>query len=92
MTYNAMVEMANSGSLRNRVTAAAAESGAGYPPQWASDNIWKVVDAPGWALQWASATDGLDINQNPDLGIRTDVITDDQIRAQVQSMLQANPG
>lgn len=87
MSYNAVVSMANSNSLRMRIVAAAADQGVVNPQQWAQDNLWAVVASPGWAAKWRYALDTLTVNQNPDLGARDDVISDDDLLAVVQGMV-----
>jgi hypothetical protein len=87
MSYNAVVSMANSNSLRMRIVAAAAEQNVVNPQQWAQDNLWHVVASPGWAEKWRYALETLTINQNPDLGARDDVISDGDLLAVVQGMV-----
>lgn len=88
MSYQAVVQMANSSSLLQRVAAAAAEEGMADPMDWAQRNLWKVVSSPGWRDAWSYAEDVKTVNQNPDTGIRTDVINDDMILAAVQPLVQ----
>lgn len=90
MFYNAVVEMAQSASLRNRVAACAAAEGVTNPEQWAASKMWALASSPGWAEDWAYAQDTYTVNQNPDTGARTDVIGDAQILAAVQA-LSADP-
>jgi hypothetical protein len=86
MTYNASVSMSGSTSLRNRCTAAAAGEGIDSPEGWVATNWWKLLASPGWTDQWTSAVDSMTVNQNPDLGMRDDVITDGNILAAVQAV------
>lgn len=48
--------------------------------------MWKFATQEGWAEAWAYAYDNMNENQNPDIGYRTDVISDAQILAAVQSL------
>jgi len=83
MAYNAMVLMGRSQSLRDRITAAAAEAGIANPDNWVSVNLWKVVATEGWDAKWQYAVDNLTVNANPDLGVRDDVISDSDVQAAV---------
>lgn len=87
MSYASIVEMANSGSLIGRITAAVAGEGIDNPEQWTRSNLWKLVASPGWADDWdyAKGASGNNPNVNPDLGVRTDVISDAKILAAVQA-------
>lgn len=91
MSYTSIVEMANSSSLIGRITAAAAGESISDPQQWTRNNLWKLVSSPNWADQWAYAADTATVNTNPDLGIRTDVISDGNILSAVQTVHAANP-
>lgn len=91
MSYTSIVEMANSSSLIGRLTAAAAGEAIATPEQWVRTNLWKIVSSPGWADQWAYAFDTATVNTNPDLGIRTDVISDGDILSAVQAVHATNP-
>jgi hypothetical protein len=86
MSYNSIVEIAQSESLRGRITAAAAAEGIDYPEQWASTAMWKLAASPGWADKWDSANDSYTVNANPDTGARTDVISDGDILSAVQAL------
>lgn len=87
MVYSAIVDMANSASLRSRVAAAAAAEGASDPEQWARANIWRIAASPDWATDWAYAVDTATVNVNPDTGARIDVISDADILAAVQAVM-----
>jgi len=86
MSYSSIVEMANSGSLRGRITACVAQEGIDNPEQWTATNMWKIVSQPGWAEDWDYAQGAYNVNSNPDLGVRTDVIDDAQILSAVQAV------
>lgn len=88
MSYQSMVAMAASQSLITRCTAAAAAAGLRQPPlPWVQQNIWRIVATGGWDQRWddAIATQSADVN--PDTGMRSDVITDDMIRAAVAPLV-----
>lgn len=87
MSYSSIVEMANSASLIGRITAAVAGESIENPEAWTRTNIWKIAAQPGWADDWAYADDTATVNVNPDLGIRTDVISDVKILAAVQAVV-----
>jgi hypothetical protein len=91
VSYTSVVEMANSSSLIGRLTAAAAGESIADPQAWVRTNLWKIVSSPGWADDWAYAADTASVNTNPDLGIRTDVISDAKILAAIQAVHTANP-
>lgn len=91
MSYQAIMSMAQSGALRERVMACAAEQGEADPPGWSTTNMWKIAASPGWADKWSYAVDALTVNQNPELGARTDVISDEDILAAVQAVLHPAP-
>ena len=86
MSYNSIVQMAQSESLANRITAAAASEGIPDPVGWTRENTWKFATQEGGSEAWAYAFDNLNANQNPDIGYRTDVISDEQILAAVQAL------
>lgn len=86
MSYSSIVEMAQSQSLRQRITAAVAAEGIDNPEQWAGSYIWKIVAAPSWDDQWDYAKATYQVNANPDLGARNDVISDGDILASVQAV------
>ena len=50
----------------------------------------KMVTAQDWVDSWKYAQDTYNVNQNPDLGIRDDVIGDDKILAAVQAAKAAD--
>ena len=85
MSYRSVVEMAQSQSLRERITAAVAAEGISNPEAWTASNMWAIVSAPGWGDQWAYASDTYQVNANPDYGARTDVISDQDILSAVQA-------
>jgi hypothetical protein len=84
MSYGSMVEMANNESLRNRIIAAAAAEGINNPDQWIYSVAWQIAASPGWDTKWDSAKSSYNVNQNPDAGARTDVISDSDILAAIR--------
>lgn len=92
MSYRAIVEMASSTSLMNRLIACAADEGCPNPVQWVQDNLWKIVSTDPWPADWQYASDVAagNPNVNPDLGSRTDVIDDGKMLAAVQPLVQAD--
>jgi hypothetical protein len=85
VSYSSIEEMAGSESLRGRITAAAAVEGVDNPTQWIYSAIWSIAASPNWATQWDYAKGTYQVNANPDLGARTDVISDADILAAVQA-------
>jgi hypothetical protein len=86
MSYTSIVEMAGSVSLMGRITAAAAAEQVPNPDQWIYSVIWRIAASPGWDTKWDSAKSSDTINQNPDTGARTDVISDDDILAAIHTV------
>lgn len=89
MAYSSIVEMAQSNSLRMRITACVAQEGITNPEQWTASNMWKIAAQPGWAADWDYAKGTYNPNFNPDTGARTDVIDDAQILSAVQAVAAA---
>lgn len=79
MSLRAIVEMSSSPSLMDRVAAAMATLGIHNPREVLISRQQAIAATPGWAGVWQMAVDNYDINQNPDFGARTDVITDEMI-------------
>lgn len=88
-TYAGMVEIATNPTLTARVTAAAALEGIDNPSAWAVSNMWKIAAQPGWSDDWDYAKDNATVNSNPDVGARSDVISDAKILAAVQALHSA---
>lgn len=84
MAYMDIVEMAGNQSFIARVAACAAAEGISNPQAWAVENIWKVAGFPGFDGAWRAAEANKTINQNPDTGARTDVISDAMLQASVK--------
>jgi hypothetical protein len=88
VTYQSIVEMAESESLRNRITGAVAEEGfPDNPASFVEQNIWHIVAAGNWDAEWDSARASASPNVNPDTGARDDVITDAMILSVIQPMM-----
>jgi len=86
MSYSAIVDIANSHTLMQRIVAAAAQEGIDNPEAWVSTNRWKLAATPNWAADWAYAKDTATANVNPDTGARVDVIDDAKILSAVQAL------
>lgn len=98
MSYMTMIETAESFSLQRRVQAAAAQEArlANVTIQnlagWVSDRMLELASTGGWGDKWQYAKDTYQPQFNPDLGARPDVISDGDILAAVQPLIQAmNP-
>lgn len=92
MSLSSIAEMAASKSLLTRIAACAAQQGEFGPMVWASGNIWEIVSSPGWGDKWQFAADNWQVNANPDVGARTDVISDADILAAVQALKTKQAG
>lgn len=86
MTYASVVEIAASPSLRNRITAAAAQESVPNPEAWVSLNMWSFASQPDWAEAWDYAKATYSLDNNPDTGARPGVINDSMILAAVQAL------
>lgn len=89
MSYMSMYRITNSGSLRGRILACAAEQGKATESDggsslniWVNQNIWSFATQPGWAAAWDSA----EVAQNVDPGADPSVISDAMILSAVQPM------
>ena len=91
MSYQAVLDIANSSSLSMRIAACAASEGIPDPQTWAFNRKWEFASQPGWSDDWAYAKDTLTINKNPDLGARDDVINDTKILTAVQALNKPVP-
>lgn len=82
MTYNTVVAIRASTTLRMRMVACAAQEGKPNPESWVETRAWLLASSPGWAGAWESAmVSGID-----DPGERDDVITDGMILGAIQPM------
>jgi hypothetical protein len=86
MSYNSIIDIANSNSLLFRITASAASENVVNPDSWVQNHRWKFAATPGWGAKWEYARDTMTINSNPDIGAREDVINDNDILAAVQAV------
>lgn len=83
-SYWDIAQAAQSESLAQRETAAAAQQGnPGDPYVWARGHAYQLAAQPGWGAAWASAVAA----GVPDPGADPAVITDGQILAAVQQLL-----
>lgn len=82
MSYATIAEISQSGSLFQRLTAAAAQEGKSEtaPSGWVSLHIWTLAASPGWSDKWESAR----VGGVTDPGANEAVITDADILAAVQ--------
>ena len=83
MTYATHAAIVNSGSLRQRVAACAAQEGATDPPRWVNAVIWTLPQSD-WIAAWASAEAG---EPGGDHGANEGAVTDAMILAVVQPKL-----
>lgn len=84
MSYANIAAITQSGSLYQRLTAAAAQEGKSLtmPGSWVGERIWQFAVAPGWSAKWASAVAaGVE-----DPGADESVISDGDILAVIQPM------
>ena len=85
MSFQSIVVMAGSQSLRARMVAAAAAAGLEDPLGFVDRNMWQLVSTTGMDTAWDAAAG--DNNMNPDTGVRTDVITDAMIESAIAARL-----
>lgn len=96
MSYQTIIDMANSHSLQQRMQAAvakeAASAGVALPEgvaAWVLGNILTIAATSGWDQKW----EYYDVNYtpiyNPDVGARPDVVTDEDILTAVQPLILA---
>lgn len=83
MTYAALAAMNTSGSLRQRIIAAAAEEGIPNPDTQVQNYMWKIIARPDWKARWQDAVVNYTPVYNPEIGARPDVITDEMIKTAV---------
>ena len=91
MSYSSIVEMAQSNTLRERMTACAAQEGIDQPAYFIDLNIWRLSATSAWGASWDSAKASYNVNQNPDFGARTDIISDADILTAVQAIAPVEP-
>lgn len=89
MSYASIRDIATDGSLLGRITAAAAVEEIEEPEAWVAARMWQFAAQPTWGDKWAFAVDNWQVNANPDVGARTDVIGDADILAAVQALHSA---
>lgn len=89
MSYHAIVEMAKSDSLRDRLVACAAQEGEQAPEAWVGQHLWKLATTAGWADDWDYAKGTYTLDKNPDFGKRNDIISDQKILSAVQAVRTA---
>jgi hypothetical protein len=86
MTYASIASIVDSGSLRRRILAAAAQENVPNAELWVTQNIWKIAAEPGWAEAWDYATANSTLDDNPDTGARPGVINDEMILTAIQAL------
>lgn len=82
MAYFDQAMLSNDGDFFQRVAACAQNEinlGATHPTKWASDHIWEIAAAPGFADAYATAV----LNGVEQPGRDPSVISDEQILAAV---------
>jgi hypothetical protein len=88
--YHHIMEMSNNHSLRQRVMGCAAVENHPDPFGFVERNMIKVCKGSDWMLAWEQAQRQMDNPKyNPDIGARTDVVTDEMILSAVQPLVQA---
>ncbi len=83
MSYATHAAIVQSGSLRLRITACAAQEGVTDPPRWVNAVVWSLPQAD-WLAAWASAEAA---NPGADHGSDEAVITDQMILSSVQAQI-----
>lgn len=85
--YRAITEMTVSPSLTDRIAACLATLSTPNPRAVAVDKAYAFASSEGWAAAWQSAVDSYNVNQNPDTGARTDVISDEMISSACEAVM-----
>ena len=85
MSYNTINEMFQSQSLKNRIIAAAAQEDIINTMMWVESNLLFIVANEEWTAAWEFAKAAQTLDNNPDMGIRPSVITDQMILSAVQA-------
>lgn len=83
MTYKTVADIADSPSLRRRITACAAQQAKPDPEAWTLKYHWYLAASPGWAEAWESYLAG---GPAGDPGSDETVITDGMILAAVEAI------
>ena len=83
MSYATHAAIVNSGSLRQRIMACAAQEGATDPPRWVNATIWTLPQSD-WIAAWASMEAA---DPGGDHGTNEAGVTDGMILAAVQPRL-----
>lgn len=96
MTYQTIMDMANSHSLQQRMQAAAAKEAAaaevalpGGVAAWVLSNILTITAVSGWDQKWEYYEATYTPIYNPDVGARPDVVTDEDILTAIQPLVLA---
>lgn len=89
MSYLDKYFLSESGQLRARVTACAAEIGVEHPEEWAYRHRWVLACWPGWADAHAAAVRPSDADEYWDASIAVD---DGMIRTAVAALLESAAG
>jgi hypothetical protein len=88
MAFTDQALLSNDPDFQQRLAACAAvevDLGGQFPPAWATVNQWEVAASPGFADDYASAiAAGI-----PRPGADQSVISDEELRAAVQSLFGA---
>ena len=88
MHYSTIKKMVDSPGLRDRLVGAAAMAGRADAPMWVEQNIYRIVNVESAIEAWESAeAQQAAIHADGDIGRRIDVIPDEGIMAQIQSVL-----
>ena len=83
MTYAIHADIVASTSLRQRITACAAQEGATDPPRWVNAVIWTLPQSD-WIAAWASMEAA---DPGGDHGANEAGVTDGMILAAVQARI-----
>lgn len=85
MAYLTVADMVDNESLTRREYAAIAKEGKDQPEAWQYLYRWRLAASPGWDAAWESAVAGGIEDPGADAG----VITDGQILAAVQQIIES---
>ncbi len=85
MSYATHASIVQSNTLRQRITACAAQEGADDPPRWVNAVIW-TLPADDWRAAWESAEAA---NPGADHGADEACVTDGMILSAIQPRTSA---
>lgn len=90
MSYSGVASLAHDNDILMRVTACAALEGIESPWAWVAERNWLLAAQPGWGDAYSYAMNQARPEDAIPIGRDESVISDGQILAAVQGMIQAS--